>query len=136
MNIPRECSITNSITSSPEENLKTLYRHPNHENRQINLVVYQDHSNCRQQINVSENNDVTSIPSYANKSLQNSNDQNITKKINLGWSDPFSVRKFCLSLRRSYQLVSTKITVPRQEDIGNIKKDQAFSSTSFEDKAF
>lgn len=74
MDIPSECSITNSTTSSPEENLKTLYRHPNHENRQINHAVYQDHSNRRQQINVSENNDVTSISSYADKSLQNFSD--------------------------------------------------------------
>ena len=74
IDIPSECSITNSTTSSPEENLKTLYQHLNHENRQINQVVYQDHSNRRQQINVSDNNDVTSIPSYADKSLQNSSD--------------------------------------------------------------
>lgn len=33
MDIPSKCSINNSATSSPEENLKTLYWHPNHENR-------------------------------------------------------------------------------------------------------
>ena len=126
MDIPSKCSITNSTTSSPEENLKTLYLHLNHENRQINQAVYQDHSNRRQQINVSENNGVTSIPSYADKSLQNSSDQNTIQKINLGWSDPFSVRQFCLSLRRSYQLVSTKMTVPRQKDFRSRKRDQAF----------
>ena len=100
MDIPSEGSITNSTTSSREENLKTLYRHPNHESRQINQATYQDHSNRRQQINVSENNDITSIPSYANKSLQNSSNQNTIQKINLGWPDPFSVQQFCLSLRR------------------------------------
>ena len=40
MNIPSECFITNSTTSSPEENLKTLYQYQNHENRQINQAVY------------------------------------------------------------------------------------------------
>ena len=126
MDIPSECSITNSTTFSPKENLKTLYRHSNHESRQINQATYQDHSNQRQQINVSENNDVTSIPSYADKLLQNSSDQNTIQKINLGWSDPFSVRQFCLSLRRSYRLVLTKMTVPRQKDVRSRKGDQAF----------
>ena len=126
MDIPSECSITNSTTSSLEENPKTLYRHLNHENRQINQAVYQDNSSRRQKINVSENNDVTSIPSYADKSLQNFSDQNAIQKINLGWSDPFSVRQFWLSLRRSYQLVSTRMTIPRQKDFRSRKRDQAF----------
>jgi len=46
----------------------------------------------------------------------------IPQKINLGWSDPFSVRNFCLSLRRSYQLISTKMTIPRREVIRKPKK--------------
>jgi len=84
MNIPSECSITNSTTSSPEENLKiatcpireskVLYRHPNHESRQINQATYQDHSDQKQQTDVPDNSDVISIQSYANKSLQNSSD--------------------------------------------------------------
>ena len=126
MNIPSECSITNLITSSPEENLKTLYRHPNHKIRQLNQATYQDHSEQKQQTNVPENNDITSIQSYANKSLQNSSDQNTIQKISLGWSNPFSVRKFCLSLRRSYQLVSTRMTIPRKKDFRSRKRDQAF----------
>ena len=139
MNIPSECSITISTTSLPEENIKigtcpvrrnqtkkVPYRHPNHENRWINHATYRYHSNQKQQTDVPDNSDVTSIQSYANKSLLNSSDQNTIQKINLRWSDPFSVRQFCLSLRRSYQHVLTKMIVPRQKDIWSRKRDQAF----------
>ena len=53
MDIPIECFITNSTTSSPEENIKigtcpvrknqtkkVPYRHLNHENRRINHTTY------------------------------------------------------------------------------------------------
>lgn len=89
MNFPRECSITNSTTSSPEENIKigacpirrnqtknVPYRHPNPESRQINHAKYRYHSDQKQQIDASDNKDVKSISSYADKLLQNPSDQN------------------------------------------------------------
>lgn len=120
----------------PIRESKIPYRHLNHKNRQINHATYQDHLDQKQQTLVPDNSDITSIQSYANKSLQNSGDQNIPQKINLGWSDPFSVRQFCMSLRRSYQLVSTKMIVPRKKSFEAEKEIKPFSSTSFEDKAF
>jgi len=139
MNIPSECFITNSTTSSPEENIKigtcpvrknqtkkVPYRHPNHENRRINHATYLNQSEPKQQTNVPKKSNVTSTQCYEDKSLQSFSDQNAIQKISLGWSDPFSVRQFCLSLRRSYQLVSTKMTVPREKDFQSRKRDQAF----------
>ena len=139
MNIPSECSIPISTTSLPKENIKigtcpvrrnqtkkVPYRYSNHENKRINHATYRYHSDEKQQTDVPYNSDVTSIQSYAGKSLQNSNDQNTIQKINLGWYDPFSVRQLCLSLRRSYQLVSTKMTAPREKDFQSRKRDQAF----------
>ena len=139
MNIPSECFIANSTTSSLEENIKIVvypvrknqtkkvpYRHPNHENRRINHATYLNKSEPKQQNEVPDNSDVISIQSYTDKLLQNSSDQNTIQKINLGWSDPFSVQKFYFPLRRSYQLVSTKITVPREKDYQSRKRDQDF----------
>jgi len=59
--------------------------------------MYRDHSEQKQQTDVPKNSNVTSIQSYDDKSLQNSSDQNIPQKINLGWSNPFSVRQFCFT---------------------------------------
>ena len=93
VDIPSECSITNSTTSLLEENQtrKVPYRHLYHENRKINHAMYWDHLESNQQTDVPDNSDVTSIQSYANKLLQNSSDQNTIQKINLGWSNLFSV---------------------------------------------
>ena len=96
---------------------KVPYRHLNHESRQINQDTYMYLLEHKQQTDVPENSDVTSIQSYDGKSLQNSSDQTITQKINLGFSNPFLVQQFCLSLRRSYRLVSTKMFVPREKVI-------------------
>ena len=139
MNIPSECFITNSTTFSPEENIKigtcsvrknqtkrVPYRYPNHENRRINYATYLNQSEPKQQINDPKKSNVTSTQCYEDKSLQSFSDQNAIQKINLGWSNPFSVRQFCLSLRRSYQLVSTRMTIMRQKDFQRRKRDQAF----------
>lgn len=126
MKIPNKNYVSNSKTIVPEKNQKIStpliresqtkkvpYQHPNHESRQLNQATCQDHSKHKQQTDVPDNSDITSIQSYDDKPLQNSNDQNIPQKINLGWSYPLSVRQFCLSLRRSYQFVLTKMIVPR-----------------------
>lgn len=74
INTPSECFITNSTTSSPEENIKIStcpirenqtkkvpYRHLNHENRQMNHATYCSHSEQKQQPDVPEKSNVTSI---------------------------------------------------------------------------
>jgi hypothetical protein len=40
---------------------------------------------------------------------------NILQKIELGWSDPFTIRQFCSTLRHSYRLVSSILTTPKIE---------------------
>jgi hypothetical protein len=40
---------------------------------------------------------------------------NILQKIELGWSDPFTIRQFCSTLRHSYRLVSSILTTPKTE---------------------
>ena len=42
--------------------------------------------------------------------------EHVTYWNSLGWSDPFSMQQFCLSLRISYELVSTRMTILRQKD--------------------
>lgn len=79
--------------------------------------MYQYHSEHKQQIYVPKNTEVCRIQPYDNYSSQISRDQKIPQKINPGWSDPFSIRQFCLSLRASYHHVSTKMKVQRQKDI-------------------
>jgi len=94
INTKSEGSVNNSTLSSSEVNKKNFthliresqtkkfpYRHPNHKSRQLNHATYRDHSKQKQQIDVPENNDVTSIQSYDDKSLENSIDQNIPQNI-------------------------------------------------------
>jgi hypothetical protein len=38
---------------------------------------------------------------------------NILQKIELVWSDPFTIRQFCSTLRHSYPLVSSILTTPK-----------------------
>jgi len=74
MNIPSECFIANSTTSSLEENIKIAacpvrknqtkkvpYRLSNHENRRINHATYLNKSEPKQQTDVPDNSDVISI---------------------------------------------------------------------------
>lgn len=149
MNIPSEGFVPNSTTTVPEEKQKIathlvresqtkiiLYRHLNHESRQLNQATYMSYSKHKQQTDVPKNIEVSSIQSSDNDSSQVSSNWNIPQKINLIWSDPFLVQQFYLSLQGSYQLVSMEMTILRRKDIRNGKRDQAFSSASFEDKAF
>ena len=116
----------NQITRIP-------YRHLNHDSKQLNKAMYLEQ---KQKIDVPKNTEVRITQSSHNSSSQVASHRKIPQKINLGWSDPFSVRQCCLSLTGSYQLVSTRISTPKREDIRSRKRDQAFLSTSYEDKAF
>ena len=132
MNISSESYVTSSITSSPKENQnittqlrmesqtkKVPYRHPNHGSRQLDQAM----SSEQKQVDIPTNTNISAIRSSDN-SAQVSSRREIPQKIDLGWSDPFSVRQFCLSLRGSYQLVSTRITAPRREDVRNRKRSR------------
>ena len=79
----------NQITRIP-------YQHPNHKSRQLNQAMYLEQ---KQQTDVSKNINVSAIHSCDNNSSQVSSHHKIPQKIDLGWSDPFLVRHFCLSLK-------------------------------------
>ena len=78
---------------------------------QVSQSIYLNHSERKQQTYVPRNTKVCRIQSYDKNSLQNFSDQKSPWKVNLGWSDPFLVWQFCLSLKASYRLVSTKMKV-------------------------
>jgi len=130
LDIPTDDAVTHSTTTMSEGNQESttnmkrenqtkgaMYRHPNHKSRLSNQATYQYHSKNKQQIHVPKDTEACRIQSYDNYSPHISKDQKIPQKINLGWSDPFSVRQFCLSLRVSYRLISTKMKVQRWEDV-------------------
>ena len=94
------------------------------------------YSEQKQHADIPKNTNVGSIHSCDNKSSQVSSHRKIPHKVDLGWSDPFSVRQFCLSRRGSYQLLLTRMTTPRREDVRNKKINRGLSSKNFEDKAF
>lgn len=146
MNIPSEGSVPNSTTLSHEVNQniathmirerqtkRTPHLHLNHRNTHLNQSTNLYHSEHKTYVPKTTN--VSTIQSSNNNSHEVSTNHNIPQKINLGWSDPFSVRQFCLSLRASYRLVSTKMIVSRQEDIRS-RKNSSNLSLVFEDKAF
>ncbi len=75
-----------------EGQTRTPYLHPNHKNRHLNQPTNLYHSEHKQKTYAPKNTKVCTIQSYDNNSLQISSEQKIPHKINLGWSDPFSVR--------------------------------------------
>ena len=101
-----------TIKTFKEVQAQIPYLHPNHKSRHLNQSANQYHAEHKQTY-VPKNTEVSSIQSYDNYSPLISKDQKIHQKINLGWSDSFSVRQFCLSLGGSYRLVSTKMKVLR-----------------------
>ena len=137
-NTPNKDLVVKSTTTMPSGNqeivIKTLkevqtrktpYLHLNHKSRHLNQSTNMHHSEHKQQTYVTKNTKVSSIQYIDNNLLQNSSNQKIPQKVNLGWSDPFSVKQFCISLQGSYQLVLTKMIVLRQEGIRNRKQYQA-----------
>lgn len=104
MNIPSEGFVTNSTTSSlgvnhniathmirQRQTKRTPYLHLNHKNRHLNQSVNLYHSKHEQQTYVSKTTNVSAIQCCANNSHKVSSNHKIPQKINLGWSDPFSI---------------------------------------------
>ena len=81
-NILSEGSVTYSITSLPKENQsqtkKVPYRHPNHGSRQLSRAMYSKQKHADSLKNTNESSQVTSH-------------RKISQKIDLRWSDPFSM---------------------------------------------
>jgi hypothetical protein len=101
-----------NTTSMIRENnvIRTPYRHPNHKRRYLKQSEYQYHLG-REQLNYHPKNiDTDTIKSHDNSSSWKCN---VPQRIELGWSDPFTVRKFCSTLRGSYRLVSSTTTEQR-----------------------
>jgi hypothetical protein len=83
--------------------IRTPYRHPNHKRRYLNELEYQCHLRWKQLTYLLKNIDIDKIKSRDNNSSWKCN---VPQKIELGWSDPFTIQKFCSTLRGSYCLVS------------------------------
>jgi hypothetical protein len=87
---------------------KTPYRHPNHKRRHFNQSKYQHRSEGKQLTYRPKNVDASTLE---NKLFWESYKRNIPQRINLGWSDPFTVQQLCSTLRSLYRLVSSTITI-------------------------
>jgi hypothetical protein len=74
---------------------------------------YQYHSGQKQLTYLPKNIDTNTIKSHDNNSSWKCN---VPQRIELGWSDPFTVRQFCSALRGSYCLVSSTMTAPRTKN--------------------
>jgi hypothetical protein len=93
---------------------RMLYQHPNHKNQYFSQSLYQH----KQMTSMSKN--ITSATSDAqNRSYHGSRTTSTSfqepyklpmQKIELGWADSFTMRKFCSALRKSYRLKSSTIT--------------------------
>jgi len=83
-------------------------------NKHFNQSTNMYHSEHKQKTYVPKNTEVHTTQSSDNSSPQVSSNQNISKNINLGCSNYSSMRQFYISLQGSYQLISTKMIVPRR----------------------
>jgi hypothetical protein len=112
---------------SKDQVARMPYQHPNHKNRYFSQSLYQQ----KQMTSMSKN--ITSATSDAqNRSYHGSRNTSSSfqepyklpmQKIELGWADSFTMRKFCSALRKSYRLKSSTIT-------NSIMKNQATIITS------
>jgi hypothetical protein len=104
-----------NATSMIRENhvIRTPYRHPNHKSRYLNQSEYQCHLGRKQLTYLPKNIDTNTIKSHDNNSSWKCN---VPQRIELGWSDPFTIRQFCSTLKGSYRLVSSTMTAPRTEN--------------------
>jgi hypothetical protein len=110
LEIPSEDPMTNQATSMREENhipklnqenatsmirenhvIRTPYRHPNHKSRYLKQSEYQYHLGRKQLTYLSKNIDTNAIKSHDNNSSWKCN---VPQRIELGWSDPFTIQKF------------------------------------------
>jgi hypothetical protein len=78
---------------------KMPYRHPNHKSRYLNQSVYQHRSEQTQLTYCPKNIDASTIESHKYNSSWQSDKCNVPQKIELGWSDPFTVQQLCSTLR-------------------------------------
>jgi hypothetical protein len=101
--------------------IRTPYRHPNHKSRYLKQSEYQYHLGQEQLNYRSKNIDTDAIKSQDNNSSWKSN---ILQRIELGWSDSFTVWKFCLALKGSYCLVSSTMTTTRKKYDANAIQDK------------
>jgi hypothetical protein len=93
-----------NTTSMIRENnvIRTPYRHPNHKSRYLKQSEYQYHLGQKQLNYRLKNIDTGAIKSHDNSSSWKCN---VPQRIELGWSDSFTVRKFCSALGGSYLMV-------------------------------
>jgi hypothetical protein len=116
----KKISTINNATSMHEENATNMirenhvtrnpYRHPNHKSRYIKLSEFQYDLSQEQLIYHPKNIDTSATKSHDNSSSWK---YNVPQRIELGWSDPFTIRKLCSALRGSYRLVSSTTTKQR-----------------------
>jgi hypothetical protein len=76
--------------------IRTPYRHPNHKRRYLKQSEYQYHLGRKQLNYLPKNIDTSAIKSHDNSSSWKCN---VPQRIELGWSNPFTVRKFCSALK-------------------------------------
>jgi hypothetical protein len=125
--IPKFNQQQDTSIRSNDQVARMPYQHPNHKNRYFSQSLYQQ----KQMTSMSKN--ITSATSDAqNRSYHGSRNTSSSfqepyklpmQKIELGWADSFTMRRFCSTLRKSYRLKSSTIT-------NSIMKNQATILTS------
>jgi hypothetical protein len=118
--LANKSSTINNTTSMHEENTTNMirenhftrnpYRRLKHKSRYLKQSEFQYHLSQEQLIYRPKNIDTNANKSHDISSLWKCN---ILKKIELGWSDPFSIQHFFSTLRGSYRLVSSTRTEQR-----------------------
>jgi hypothetical protein len=93
--------------------IRNRYRHPNHTSGYINQSKYQCHSGWKRVTYHTKNIDTSAIQSHDNHSSWKNN---VPQKIELGWSDPFTIRELCSTLCHSYRLVSSIMTTQKTKN--------------------
>jgi hypothetical protein len=106
----------NHISKIKEENATSMlresnvirnpYRHPNHKSKYINESEYQYYSRREP---------------YKHP---------VSQKIELGWADSFTIRRFCSAIRRSHRLRSSTITGSRMKNHDTILQARARDKSS------
>ena len=112
---------------SKDQVTRMPYRHPNHKNRYFSQSLYQQKQMTSMLKNITSTTSDAQNRSYHGSRNTSSSFQEPYKlpmqKIELGWANSFTMRKFCSALRKSYRLTSSAIT-------NSIMKNQATIITS------
>jgi hypothetical protein len=99
------------------------------------IVNNQYHLSLEQEIYHTKNIDTSAIKSHDNNLSWKCN---VPQKIELGWSDPFTIQKFCSALRFisthiiNYNRTENDVTILQAKE----KRHPVIPSLCFEDKAF